>query len=55
MRGLKTRCPTRFDRNCLNSRHFAKINPTDFTPCDDARISNTGGSGTKADSVGDAV
>jgi hypothetical protein len=33
----------------------AKINPTEFTSCDDARISSTGGSGTKADSVGDAV
>lgn len=33
----------------------AEINPTGFTPCDTPRIFHTGGSGTKADSVGDAV
>ncbi|MBX9747216.1 MAG: hypothetical protein K2X34_09960 [Hyphomonadaceae bacterium] len=55
MRGLQIRCPALLDRNRLISCHFAQINPTAFTPCDHARISNTGGSGTKADSVGDAV
>jgi hypothetical protein len=35
-------------RSMMTETFDTKINPTEFSSCDDARISNTGGSGTKA-------